>query len=46
MAFAGIFPRVVDEKLIKKYGTVSQVPRAIPLPPPLPPAKVAVPAAD
>lgn len=30
------------EQLIKKYGTVSQMPRTIPLPPPLPPAKSAV----
>jgi hypothetical protein len=30
------------EQLIKKYGTVSQMPRTLPLPPPLPPAKSAV----
>ncbi|MGE0120428.1 MAG: hypothetical protein AB7S71_16795 [Dongiaceae bacterium] len=29
------------EQLIKKYGTVSQMPRPFPLPPPLPPAKSA-----
>ena len=37
----GALPTDKVKILIKKYGTVSQMPRTLPLPPPLPPAKSA-----